>query len=596
MITPTFSDLPDLLTKLAEKQRAIFTHTFGTPAQSDMTAEQTFMGDAREVCHALVNHPEAGTNAWIHAMEKTAAHAFSFMNLFDTSATPGKGWDATRAIQEYASGFHTISKEALTEMVAGLDGIEEKKRQRFLFYMLQWMEALSPSNSLLTNPELMAHTVKEGGGNLFKGFDNLLNDIRCDSGELSISMTDTHAFEVGKNLATTPGQVVLKNEVMELIQYAPSSEAVFKRPLLMVPPWINKYYILDLNQKNSMAKWLVEQGFTLFLISWASPDGPMENGTFEGYMKEGILAALDAITEITGEKRPHVAGYCTGGTLLATTLAWLAAKKEDRVASATFMATPIDFSKPGDLGVFIDEAQVNALISETSETGFLDGRKLAKTFNMLRPNDLIWSYVVKNYLKGEAPIPFDILYWNSDAANIPAEMYAWHLKNTYLENNLAKPQGVRLAGRALSMKDIKIPTYFLATVEDHIVLWEGVYKGARLMGGPTRFVLAESGHVAGVVNPPAKEKYGYHTNRTLPESTESWQENAIHQKGSWWLDWMKWLKPRSGKKVEPREPQEKGLGAAPGSFVKRSLAPKKRCRQSCSCQKPVDENAFPMAH
>ena len=587
---PLLDELPAILTKLTEKQRAIWSSTLSAPLSDKTLANDTnLIQDALEVMWHSAASPQAGVSAWLRWTQKVVPHAFSLPSEADSSDTPHKAW------LRYLQGFHNLSNEAVTEMVAGLDGLDEQRKNRFLFYFKQWMEAFSPSNNLITNPELLAYTLENLGGNLFKGFDNLLNDISCSNGELSISMTDPHAFEVGKNLATTPGTVVLRNDVMELIQYAPTTKSVYKRPMLLAPPWINKYYILDLTEKMSLVKWLVDQGYTVFLISWINPDGSQTAGSFTDYMKLGILAALDAIEAITGEKKPHAAGYCTGGTLLATTLAWLAAGgEEERVSSATFMATLIDFTEPGDLGIFIDPEQVDALTTETREMGYLDGKKLARTFNMLRPNDLIWSYVVKNYLKGEDPIPFNILYWNSDSANIPGEMYSWYLKNTYLENQLATPCGATLEGRPIDMGSIKTPCYFLATEEDHIVLWKGAYKGARLMGGPVRFVLAESGHVAGVVNPPHKKKYGHRTSGLLPDTPDEWLQTATLREESWWLDWVKWLKPKSGKKVpgRPTEDAPTAFGPAPGTYVKRRLEPKKRCRENCSCQKGAGE--FPM--
>jgi polyhydroxyalkanoate synthase len=393
-------DLHGILTKLTEKQRAIWTgNATSPPAGSPLALDPTLVQDALEVMLAAAANPEAGIAAWLRWSERGFTHAASPLSE-KTNATP-----LHNAWLRYLQGFHNLAGEAFTDMVSGLTELEEQKKQRFLFYFNQWMEALSPANNLFTNPELLAYTLECQGENLIRGFDNLLNDISCSSGELSISMTDNHAFEVGRNLATTAGTVVVRNEVMELIQYAPTTDTVYKRPMLLVPPWINKYYILDLTEKISMVKWLTDQGYTVFLVSWINPDGSQTAGSFTDYMKHGILAALSAIEAITGEKKPHAAGYCTGGTLLATTLAWLAAGGEDRVASATFMATLIDFTEPGDLGIFINPDQVEALTEETRKLGYLDGKKTGPDIQHASPQRPHLELCDQKLPQGRGPHP-----------------------------------------------------------------------------------------------------------------------------------------------------------------------------------------------
>ena len=474
---------------------------------------------------------------------------------------------------DFIKQSYLIAARHIHDTVSGVDGLDEQSQKKVNFYTRQYIDALSPSNFAMTNPEVFRETVKSHGQNLLKGLNNLLRDVEDGGGNLRVKMTDTTAFELGKNVATTPGKVVFQTEMMQLVQYTPSTDKVLKKPLLIVPPWINKFYILDLREKNSYIKWCVDQGHTVFVISWVNPDERLASRGFDAYVKDGVLAALDAIEQQTGEKEVNAAGYCLGGTLLATTLAYLAAKRQKRIASATFFTTMTDFTEPGELGVFIDEGQVSSLEKKMFERGYLEGSEMAGTFSMLRSNDLIWSFVVSNYLMGKDPFPFDLLYWNSDSTRMPAAMHSFYLRSMYMENRLVEPGGIEIDGTPIDLSKIKVPCYFISTIEDHIAPWKSTYMGARRFGGPTRFVLGGSGHIAGIVNPPAANKYGYWVNPAakLPESAEAWFEGAQQNAGSWWTDWQAWVTAHDSEQTEARDPAKGKLEAledAPGHFVK----------------------------
>jgi polyhydroxyalkanoate synthase len=365
--------------------------------------------------------------------------------------------------------------------------------------------------------------------------------------------------------------VIFENDLMQLIQYAPSTADVFRRPLLVIPPWINKYYVLDLREKNSFVRWAAGEGHTVFVISWVNPDGRHAGKTFDDYMLQGPLAALQAIERATGESRVNLVGYCLGGTLLGAALAWMAEKNDARAASATFLASLLDFSIPGELGVFIDEAQVENLERRMGERGYLEGSEMAATFSMLRANDLVWSFVINNYLLGRDPFPFDLLFWNADSTRMPARMHSFYLRNMYLANRLKEPGGITLGGAPIDLRKITAPAYFVSPIEDHIAPWKSTYLGARLLRGPTRFVLGGSGHIAGIINPPSAGKYGYWTREELTESADEWQVNTARHEGSWWSDWRDWIAGLNGSdRVAARTPGEGGLPAledAPGSYV-----------------------------
>src|SRR6476469_7559649 len=413
---------------------------------------------------------------------------------------------------DYVKQSYLIAARWLHNAVASVEGLDEHTQQKVDFFTRQYIDALAPSNFALTNPEVFRETVASGGQNLVKGLNNLLDDIERGNGQLKISMTDSKAFELGVNIATTPGQVVFQDELMQLIQYEPTTKKAWKRPLLIIPPWINKYYILDLREKNSFIRWAVGEGMTVFVISWVNPDERLAHKDFEDYMLEGPIAALDAIKQATGEEDANVIGYCLGGTLLAATLGYLAAKKQKRIASATFMTALVDLTAAGELEVFIEEAQVASIEKKMSERGYLEGSEMANTFNLLRANDLIWSFVINNYLLGRDPFPFDLLHWNCDSTRMPAQMHSFYLRNMYMNNKLREPGGLTLAGVPIDLSKVNVPTYFVSAIEDHIAPWKSTYLGSGLMNGDAKFVLSGSGHIAGMINPPAANKYGYWTN------------------------------------------------------------------------------------
>ena len=478
-------------------------------------------------------------------------------------------------IYDFFKQSYLLTSRWLQSTVAGVEGLDAKDTQKVDFYTRQFVEALSPSNFVMTNPEVLRETGESGGENLLNGLKNLLNDLDEGKGRLKIRMTDEDAFEVGVNVAESPGKVVFRNQLMELIQFEPSTKTVRQTPLLIIPPWINKYYILDLRKENSFIRWAVGQGHTVFVVSWVNPDETLAEKTFEDYLLEGPLAALDAIEQATGENKVNAVGYCIGGTLLACTLAYMAAKKDDRIQSATFFTAMVDFEDAGELGVFIDEEQLAILDRKMDEQGYLEGAHMASTFNMMRGNDLIWSFVVNNYLLGKEPVPFDLLYWNSDATRMPAAMHSFYLRQMYLENKLVEPGGITLDGVPLDLRQIKVPSYIISTQDDHIAPWKSTYAAVNLYNGPVKFVLSASGHIAGVVNPPAAKKYCYWTGsakKKSPQNPDTWLKAANKHEGSWWPDWDKWAKRHAGKKDVPaRKPGRgklKALIDAPGEYVK----------------------------
>ena len=472
---------------------------------------------------------------------------------------------------DFIKQSYLLSARYITDVVKQADGLEPATAQKVDFYSRQFIDAMSPSNFLLTNPEVLRKTAETGGENLIKGLNNLLADLERGKGNLRIKMTDMEAFKIGENIAVTPGKVVYQNDLMQLIQYTPTTEKVLKRPLLIIPPWINKFYILDLRARNSFVRWATAQGHTVFIVSWVNPDEKLAEKNFEDYMKEGILDALTAIEAATGERAINAIGYCLGGTLLSSTLAWMAAQGDDRIKSATFFVTLMDFRESGELNVFIDEEQIKALEDKMNKRGFLEGSEMATTFNMLRANDLIWSFVVNNYLLGNDPFPFDLLYWNADSTRMPAKMHSFYLRNMYQDNKLSQPGGISLAGTPIDLSKVKVPAYFISTREDHIAPWRATYRGTKLLGGENRFVLAASGHIAGVVNPPEGGKYSHWLNSELPEDPETWFQGATEIAGSWWPDWQRWITALDKRMVKAREPGDGKLAVledAPGSYVK----------------------------
>ncbi len=467
--------------------------------------------------------------------------------------------------------LYLLTTQWAFDVVRSADGLDAHTRKKAEFYVQQLTNALAPSNFVLTNPEVLRETFASNGQNLVRGMKMLAEDVEAGHGSLRIRQSDSANLNVGEQLANTPGKVIYQNELMQLIQYQPTTENVLRTPLLIVPPWINKFYILDLNAQKSFIKWCVDQGLTVFVISWVNPDKRLGDKTFDDYMKEGPLAAMDAIEQATGEMKVHTMGYCVGGTLLASTLAWLADKRRVRVTSATFLAAQVDFTHAGDLLVFVDEEQVSALERDMQRDGVLEGSRMAMAFNMLRSNDLIWSYVVSNYLKGQQPAAFDLLHWNSDATRMPAANHSYYLRNCYLENRLSTGTMV-LDNTLLDLSKVKVPIYNLATKEDHIAPAESVLYGSQFFGGAVRYVLAGSGHIAGVVNPPALGKYQFWTNDKIhAASLEEWLKDAEEHKGSWWPDWREWIETNDAEQIPARPVGTAALPPiedAPGSYVR----------------------------
>jgi polyhydroxyalkanoate synthase len=502
-------------------------------------------------------------------------------------AEPAKG-DARFKDADWSSNFlfdyikqsYLIAAQHIQRAVAQVEGLSPESQKKVAFFTRQYVDALSPTNFAHTNPQVLRETLSSGGQNLLKGLANLLADIEKGEGSLRISMTDESAFQLGRNVATTPGKVVFQTELMQLIQYQPSTAEAWRAPLVIIPPWINKYYILDLRPSNSFIKYAVDKGHTVYVLSWVNPDARLAQKDFEDYMLQGPLAALDAVEKATGEKKVNFIGYCLGGTLLGATLGFLSRKKQlNRVNSATFFVSLLDFSQPGELGVFIDEAQVENLEKKMNERGYLEGSEMASTFNLLRANDLVWSFVINNYLLGKSPFPFDLLYWNADSTRMPARMHSFYLRNMYIKNRLGMPGAITLAGEPIDLSKVDVPAYFISTAEDHISPWKTTYKGSKYLAGEVRFVLGGSGHIAGIINPPAAKKYHYWTNDARPATADEWFKGATRHPGSWWDDWQAWIAARNGgnggeDKVPARIPAN-ALEDAPGSYVMLRLAKRK---------------------
>src|SRR3981081_2261739 len=509
-----------ILEKFAQKQ----SESLSAAMRDEMGIAKAYMDLYSKMAADPALIASASMNLWIDQMRLWQS---SWMKLFGMPsqpvAEPAKGdyrfkdedW-STNFLFDYIKQSYRIAARHIQQAVASVEGLPPESEKKVAFFTRQYVDALAPSNFLMTNPQVLRETLSSGGQNLVRGLNNLLADIEKGGGELRISMTDEKAFKLGDNVATSPGKVVFQNDLMQLIQYQPRTQEVVREPLIIIPPLINKYYILDLREKNSFIRFALEQGHTVFVISWVNPDAKLAQKGFDDYMLEGPLAALDAVEKATGEREVNFIGYCLGGTLLGATLAYLAAKKDDRVKSATFFVSLLDFSQPGELGVFIDEAQVENLERKMNQRGYLEGSEMAGTFNLLRANDLVWSFVVNNYLMGKDPFPFDLLYWNADSTRMPARMHSFYLRNMYIKNLLGVPGGINLSGVPIDLSKVKVPSYFISPVADHIAPWKTTYKGARYLGGPVRFVLGGSGHIAGIVNPPSAKKDHYRPTEALP--------------------------------------------------------------------------------
>ncbi|CDT52742.1 PHA synthase (Polyhydroxyalkanoic acid synthase) [Vibrio coralliirubri] len=471
---------------------------------------------------------------------------------------------------------YLLFSKSYIDTINSIEGIDEKTKERVAFFSRQAINALSPSNFIATNPELMKLTLERNGENLLDGLEQLQADVEASADILKIRMTNNNAFRLGVDVANTEGDVVFQNELFELIQYHPKTPQVNATPLLIVPPFINKYYILDLREKNSMVRWLLEQGHSVFMMSWRNPGEAQKDTEFGDYVTEGVVKAVAAIEDITGKEQINAAGYCIGGTVLASTVAYYAAKRmKKRIKTATFFTTLLDFSQPGEVGAYINETIINAIEKQNDGKGYMDGRSLSVTFSLLRENSLYWNYYIDNYLKGSSPMEFDLLYWNSDSTNVAAKCHNFLLRELYLENKLVQDKGVKVGGVWIDLNKIKIPSYFISAKEDHIALWQGTYRGALNTGGNKTFVLGESGHIAGIVNHPDKKKYGFWLNDNLDDSADEWLTNATHNEGSWWTHWNQWLQGfETGEKIEPfNQGSELNpvIGKAPGNYVKQVL-------------------------
>ncbi|MDB5956700.1 class I poly(R)-hydroxyalkanoic acid synthase [Ramlibacter sp.] len=468
----------------------------------------------------------------------------------------------------FSAAVYLLNARTLLGLAEATDA-DAKTKARLRFAVEQWMAASAPSNFLALNAEAQQKALETKGESIARGLKNLLADLQ----QGRVSMTDESAFDVGTNVATTEGAVVFENHLFQLIEYKPLTRQVHERPFLVVPPCINKFYILDLQPENSLLRYLVEQGHRTFVVSWRNPDPSMENLGWDDYIADAALKAISVVQQISGAKQINALGFCVGGTILGTALAVLAAKGEKPVASATFLTTFLDFSDTGVLDLFIDEDAVKLRELQLGQKGLMKGQDLATTFSFLRPNDLVWNYVVGNYLKGETPPPFDLLYWNSDSTNLPGPMYAWYLRNTYLENNLVKPGKVTVCGEQIDLRKVDLPVYIYGSREDHIVPIAGAYASVQHLPGKKRFVMGASGHIAGVINPPAKNKRSYWTNDKLPGTVDAWQQGATEHAGSWWPDWANWLKAHAGKQIAAPKSYGKGtrykaIEPAPGRYVK----------------------------
>jgi polyhydroxyalkanoate synthase len=571
--------------KILEKNQDTFSKLMSAPQEAVASMLDPFnvMESFAEGARQLASNPEkllhANLDLWQQHM-KLWQHATDKMMGKETEpvASPKPGdrrfksseWEENPVFDIIRQSY-LITSDWLMKTMSDIDDLDEEDALKVQFHTQQLADAMSPSNFFLTNPEVIKETVESGGQNLLKGIQNLQRDLDAGGGELQITMADQDAYEIGKNIATTPGKVVFQNDLMQLIQYEPTTNMAFKRPLVIFPPWINKFYILDLQPKNSLIRWAVEKGYTVFVVSWANPDEELSHKTMADYMKEGVFEALNAIERATGEREVTTIGYCIAGTLMGASLAYMAEKGDDRIKAATFFAAQWDFSEAGDLRVFIDEKQLDRLDEKMQEKGYLEGKQMYSAFNLLRANDLIWSFYVDNYLLGKDPLHFDLLYWNSDTTRMPRALHMYYLRECYLHNNLAKPGGIVLDDVAIDLGKVNIPMYIQSAELDHIAPFQSVFKGKSLFSGPVRFLLAGSGHIAGVVNPPDANKYNYWMNEEQPDDLDQWIEGAESFPGSWWNDWHDWLQQHSGELVEARVPGSGALPViedAPGSYVK----------------------------
>jgi polyhydroxyalkanoate synthase subunit PhaC len=526
----------------------------------------------RDPATLMTRSAELNMKMWTSAIEAWNAAGARWWGLSQPEGkTRDKRFDApewqTNPIYRTLNETYLLASDFLLKQTEEADGLDPAERQRLSFHLQQFVNAMSPTLLLLSNPAALRRAMETAGGSLADGARNLLRDLA----EGRLTMTDMTAYTPGKNLATTPGKVVYRNRLIELIQYSPETEQVHATPLLFMPPWINKFYILDMQPKNSMVRYLVQQGFTVFVISWKNPDASMENIAFEDYMTDGPLAASDVARAITGSKQVIPIGYCIGGTLLSMTMAWLAAEGDDRFKAATLIVTMQDFSHVGDTAVFMDEPQIAFIEQQMMERGYLDSREMSNMFNLLRSNDLIWANVVNNYLMGNKPTSFDLLYWNADGTRMARTAHSWYLRNTYVENNVIVPGKITLKGQPIDLRRITTDLYAIGAEKDHIVPWEAAWRVTQLTSGKVRFVMSSSGHIAGIINPPGGKGYFFVNESAQPAaSPQEWLQNAERQEGSWWTDWTAWLAKRAGRKVKAPptgNEQYPPLCDAPGTYV-----------------------------
>ena len=574
---PDAGELTATLGKIAEQSQRMVTDFMARQAdQSDNDTDPLNIGDAfLQMTQRMMADPARLAEAQVGLWN-------SYMNLWHQTANRMMGQTAEPLVEadeddrrfkdadwdenpvfDYIKQSYLMTSKWMINTVRETEGLDDETARKVDFYTRQFVDAMAPTNFAMTNPEVLRETVESKGQNLINGLSNLLDDLEKGNGQLRIKHVEPDAFELGKTVATSPGKVVFQNDLFQLLQFSPLTEKVRKTPLLIVPPWINKYYILDLREKNSFIKWATEQGNTVFVVSWVNPDARLATKTFEDYMLDGPVAAIGAACEAAGSDKVNVIGYCIGGTMMAE-------KGDDRVASATFFTTLVDFEEPGELGVFIDEEQIASLEEKMGERGYLEGSEMATTFSMLRANDLIWSFVINNYLLGKEPFPFDLLFWNADSTRMPAVMHSYYLRKMYQENALVQPGALELGGVKIDLRKIKVPVYILSTKEDHIAPWESTFAATQLYSGPTKFVLASSGHIAGVVNPPDSNRYSYRTNAKKAASPAEWLDGAKEISGSWWPDWDKWVGKFADGQVAAREPGKgkmKAIEDAPGSYV-----------------------------
>jgi len=581
------SNLEDLWQEIFQKtidlSQSYYTYGIKT-AEKQMTDDYGIHKAFTSLSEQLLSDPEKLSNSTTQFWEEQLNLWQKWINSDPTvvkkpdiekvdSRFRSKLWDTW--LFDYVRNAYLLTAEHLQKTVNDIDSLDERTARKVKFFTKQYVDAMSPTNFAALNPDVLKATVDSNGGNLLSGLNNLLDDLKKGKGELAIKMVDPNAFELGKDVATTDGKVVYQNELMQLIQYQPTTKSVLETPLLIIPPWINKYYILDLTPRNSFIKWAIDQGHTVFVISWVNPDARHAHKTFDDYLVEGPLAALDVIDKRCKTNTTNLVGYCLGGTLTAVLLGWLKSnKQEKRVNSTTFFTSMIDFNEPGELGVFVDPEGVDALEKRMASKGYLEASEMASTFNMLRSNDLIWSFVVNNYLLGKDPVPFDLLFWNSDATRMPAKMHSYYLRNMYIHNKLREPKGLTIAGRSIDLSTVTTPCYFISAKDDHIAPWKSTFAGAKLFGGKVRFVLGGSGHIAGIVNPPVANKYCFWANDELTHEAESWLQNADRFDGSWWSDWSVWISSQGSRTVNARKIRNNRTNPfedAPGSYSKLRL-------------------------